>query len=70
VVDPFAGTATIGQACIETGRRYIGSERDPDTHRLASVRLRASMRCMPGFEPDRWRDEGGPEQLPLMDGEE
>lgn len=28
ICDPFAGTATTGVACIKTGRKFIGIEKD------------------------------------------
>ena len=66
VVDPFAGTATVGQACIETGRRYIGSEIDPRTYALGVRRLRGSTPPLPGTEPDRWREGPRVEQSTLF----
>lgn len=39
VVDPYSGTATVGQACVELGRRYIGAECDPVTHAKGVARL-------------------------------
>ena len=35
VLDPFAGSASTGIACLRTGRRFIGSERDPDNYAKA-----------------------------------
>ena len=66
VVDPYAGTATVGQACIETGRRYIGSEVDPRTYALGVKRLRAATPCLPGMEPDKWREKPAPTQGVLL----
>ena len=42
VVDPFAGTATVAAACLRQGRRYIGSEMDPDTHAKGLDRIEAT----------------------------
>jgi len=39
VLDPFAGSATTGVACIRLGRRFIGWERDPKYHAAAVKRL-------------------------------
>jgi DNA modification methylase len=39
VLDPFMGTAPIGEACIITGREYVGAEIVPDTYTLARDRL-------------------------------
>jgi DNA modification methylase len=40
VCDPFAGSATVGRACIDTGRQFIGAERVPKYHTIGTVRLR------------------------------
>lgn len=39
VLDPFAGSASIGVACCNTGRRYIGCEIDSEYYELAQARL-------------------------------
>lgn len=39
VLDPFAGSASCGVACLNTGRHYIGIELSPDYAALASERL-------------------------------
>ncbi len=39
VVDPFAGSATVGRACIDLGRRFVGSERVPKYHAIGMNRL-------------------------------
>jgi DNA modification methylase len=39
VVDPFAGSATVGRACIDLGRRFIGAERVPKYHAIGMERL-------------------------------
>lgn len=39
VVDPFAGSATVGRACIDLGRRFNGSERVPKYHAIGVGRL-------------------------------
>ena len=35
VLDPFAGSASTGVACIHTGRQFIGIERDSDNYQTA-----------------------------------
>lgn len=40
VCDPFAGSATVGRACIDTGRCFIGAERVPKYHAIGVERLR------------------------------
>lgn len=39
VCDPFAGSATVGRACIDTGRRFVGAERVPKYHAIGVERL-------------------------------
>ena len=39
VLDTFAGSASTGVACLETGRQFIGMEKDVDYFRQAQVRL-------------------------------
>jgi site-specific DNA-methyltransferase (adenine-specific) len=40
VLDPFAGSATTAQACIETGRKFIGAELSADYFDTACNRLK------------------------------
>jgi site-specific DNA-methyltransferase (adenine-specific) len=44
VLDPFAGSGTTGQACLEEGRRFIGIELDAAYFEIASQRLEATTR--------------------------
>lgn len=39
VLDPFMGSGTTGVACIETGRRFIGIERDANYFNIAKNRI-------------------------------
>lgn len=39
VLDPFAGSATTGVACLQTGRKFVGIEMDPQRHTNALHRL-------------------------------
>ena len=39
VLDPFSGSGTTGVACVQTGRRYIGIDRDPTYNALAGERI-------------------------------
>jgi site-specific DNA-methyltransferase (adenine-specific) len=43
VLDPFMGSGTTGVACLETGRRFIGIEIDPDYFKIARRRIRAAV---------------------------
>jgi site-specific DNA-methyltransferase (adenine-specific) len=49
IVDPFAGTATVGAAAIAGGRRYIGSEVDAQAHALARERIDRIEPHIPGL---------------------
>jgi site-specific DNA-methyltransferase (adenine-specific) len=42
VLDPFAGSGTTGVACANTGRRFIGIERDERYFAIASERIAAA----------------------------
>ena len=48
VLDPMCGVGTTGVACIETGRRFVGVEIDPDYFRVACNRLRSATPCLFG----------------------
>lgn len=39
VLDPFFGTGTVGEVCIETGRRCTGIELKPEYVAIARKRL-------------------------------
>lgn len=40
VLDPYAGEfGTVGKACIQAGRRYLGAEIDHDRHRRCATNL-------------------------------
>jgi site-specific DNA-methyltransferase (adenine-specific) len=43
VYDPFMGSGTTARACLDLGRRYIGSEIHPDYHAAAEQRLRQTV---------------------------
>ena len=42
VLDPFAGSGTTGVACANTGRQFIGIERDDKYFAIASERIAAA----------------------------
>lgn len=42
VFDPFLGSGTTGVAAVNTGRNFIGIERDPDYFRICQQRIRPS----------------------------
>ena len=43
VIDPFAGSGTTGEACIRSGRRFIGIESDPEYFRIAVERMKRAL---------------------------
>ena len=44
VCDPFMGTGTTGIACIRTGRKFIGIEKDARYFEIARARLESELR--------------------------
>jgi DNA modification methylase len=51
VCDPFIGSGTTGIACIRTGRRFIGIEKEPKYFDIAVKRIEAELSRAPLFEP-------------------
>jgi site-specific DNA-methyltransferase (adenine-specific) len=47
VLDPFCGAGTVGEVALDTGRRWVGVERDPRMARLTARRL-GMRRCRRG----------------------
>ena len=43
VLDPYMGSGSTAIACIRTGRRFIGIERDPEYFETAVQRIRAEL---------------------------
>lgn len=43
VLDPFAGSGTVGVACRELGRRFVGFEISPQYHAVAESRLNSPL---------------------------
>lgn len=39
ILDPFMGSGTTGVACVQTGRRFIGVEIDPEYFEIAKRRI-------------------------------
>lgn len=39
VLDPFAGGGSVGEACIRTGRGYVGAELSPEYFEVSRARL-------------------------------
>jgi site-specific DNA-methyltransferase (adenine-specific) len=55
VIDPFAGSATTGVACLRLGRRFIGWERDPAFHAAAVRRLESTAEQRELLSAERFR---------------
>lgn len=51
VLDPFMGSGTTGVACIRTGRRFIGIEKEPKYFTIACQRIEAELARHPLIEP-------------------
>jgi len=43
VLDPFMGSGTTGVACVKTGRKFIGIEKDKDYFDIAVDRIKAAL---------------------------
>ena len=52
VLDPYAGGGSTGVACIATGRRFVGVERESRYFDAARDRLAAAAAEMPLFPPE------------------
>jgi site-specific DNA-methyltransferase (adenine-specific) len=50
ILDPFLGIGSLGVACLETGRKYIGVELDPTYFAIACERVRS----MPANANTEW----------------
>jgi DNA modification methylase len=61
VLDPYMGSGSTGIACIRTGRKFIGIERDPVHFETARKRISAELEeCV--FELPQGRDGGEQQQ--------
>lgn len=49
VLDPFMGSGTTGVACIRTGRKFIGIEKEPKYFDIAVKRIEAELNRAPLF---------------------
>ena len=52
VLDPFSGSGSTAVAALRCGRKFIGSERDPDYHARSLVRI-AELAPQDGTQPGR-----------------
>jgi DNA modification methylase len=44
VLDPFMGSGTTGIACLETGRRFVGIEKEKDYFKIAKRRIQEKIK--------------------------
>jgi site-specific DNA-methyltransferase (adenine-specific) len=63
VLDPFAGSASTGVACLHEGLRFVGIERDVEYFRMAKERLSAWAEVKASLTTIKARAEG---QMPLF----
>jgi DNA modification methylase len=50
-LDPFMGSGTTGVACVRTGRKFIGIEKEERYFDIAVKRIEAELNRAPLFEP-------------------
>jgi len=51
VLDPFVGSGTTGVACVQTGRKFVGIEKDTRFFDMACRRIEAASRRPSMFKP-------------------
>lgn len=61
VLDPFAGSGTVGVACVKLGRKFTGIELEPKFFDLACRRIEAAIKAPDMFAAPQ------PEQLSILD---
>jgi predicted methyltransferase len=64
VLDPYMGSGSTAIACIRTGRKFIGIERDPKHFAAALLRIQREL-----SQPDLFLGGGGAEQVGDGNGE-
>jgi site-specific DNA-methyltransferase (adenine-specific)/modification methylase len=47
VIDPYMGSGTTGVACVKTGRRFIGIEKEPKYFEIAKRRIEEALNATP-----------------------
>jgi site-specific DNA-methyltransferase (adenine-specific) len=63
VLDPFMGSGTTGVACVRTGRKFIGIEREPRYFEIAKRRISDELNRFPLLEA-----QPQPVQQTLLEG--
>ena len=65
ILDPFMGSGTTGVACVRTGRKFIGIEKEPHYFEIAKRRISDELNRFPLLEPKQ-----APQQLELSGGDQ
>jgi site-specific DNA-methyltransferase (adenine-specific) len=65
ILDPFMGSGTTGVACVRTGRKFIGIEKEPHYFEIAKRRIIDELSRFPLLEQKQ-----APQQLELAGGDE
>ena len=65
ILDPFMGSGTTGVACVRTGRKFIGIEKEPRYFEIAKRRISDELNRFPLLEPKQ-----APQQLELSGGDQ
>jgi site-specific DNA-methyltransferase (adenine-specific) len=60
ILDPFMGSGTTGVACIQTGRNFIGIEKELKYFEIAEKRIAAA-------QPPLFVEQGKPEEQPRQE---
>lgn len=61
ILDPFMGSGTTGVACVRTGHKFIGIEKEPKYFEIAKRRIIDELNRFPLLE-----SQADPEQLSLL----
>lgn len=64
ILDPFMGSGTTGVACVKSGRKFIGIEREPTYFDIACRRIEEAYRQPDMFVSQTPKET--PEQEPLL----
>jgi len=53
IIDPYMGSGSTGLACVRTGRRFIGIEKEPKYFDIAVKRIKDELNRFPLLEPTK-----------------
>jgi DNA modification methylase len=65
ILDPFMGSGTTGVACVRTGRKFIGIEKEPRYFEIAKRRISDELNRFPLLEKVE-----SPQQMTLQGGDD